>query len=541
MADTKITEMVAGTLSAGDLLTFVDDPAGTPVNKKVAYSTLESGLSLTESQISDLGTYIAATATDASGYSFVVDEDNMASDSATKLPTQQSVKAYVDSVVAGLTALEAEDIDTLAEINAIIGDATLVTVEATDASGYGWVIDEDDLVSDSATKVPTQQSVKAYVDANAGGVTDHGALSGLTDDDHTQYLLAAGTRAGTGLQELLGLNLTDSTELTLSSGAVTVTQGYHTVDTESDAATDDLDTITVAGGEGDILILRAESSARTVVLKHGTGNIQCAEGYDLSLDSDYDYAILIRKDGTNWMAFSGARRMPPYLDNGDTLGGANAGDIYYHDGTTVTNLRVGTNGQHLELAAGIPAWVDDTGGSANEVFSYLNGASASNNWLIPPTGGQYVSDTSAVDTGQVYVVPVVLSAAASYDNIGFSVNTGGTATLARVGLYDSSGGFPDTLIDEVEVSMSTGDLTGGITSGTIGPGLFFLAITLNGTATLEAIDKTSVLFSFGRSGIGINAATCRLQVAHAYGAMPSSLSSAIATNGEPILLAIQKV
>lgn len=30
--------------------------------------------------------------------------------------------------------------------------------------------------------------------AGGGGVTDHGALTGLTDDDHTQYLLASGTR-----------------------------------------------------------------------------------------------------------------------------------------------------------------------------------------------------------------------------------------------------------------------------------------------------------------------------------------------------------
>lgn len=39
----------------------------------------------------------------------------------------------------------------------------------TDVSGNSWVLDEDDMSSDSATKVPTQQSVKAYVDANAGG------------------------------------------------------------------------------------------------------------------------------------------------------------------------------------------------------------------------------------------------------------------------------------------------------------------------------------------------------------------------------------
>jgi hypothetical protein len=38
----------------------------------------------------------------------------------------------------------------------------------------------------------------AAVEGGGGGVTDHGALTGLGDDDHTQYLLAAGTRELTG-------------------------------------------------------------------------------------------------------------------------------------------------------------------------------------------------------------------------------------------------------------------------------------------------------------------------------------------------------
>ena len=40
----------------------------------------------------------------------------------------------------------------------------VVTKAATDVSGNGWVVDEDNMASDLATKVPTQQSVKAYVD-----------------------------------------------------------------------------------------------------------------------------------------------------------------------------------------------------------------------------------------------------------------------------------------------------------------------------------------------------------------------------------------
>ncbi|MCK5225146.1 MAG: hypothetical protein KAQ89_00355 [Planctomycetes bacterium] len=42
-----------------------------------------------------------------------------------------------------------------------------------------------------------EAATKKYVDDNIGA-SDHGALTGLADDDHTQYLLVAGTRAMTG-------------------------------------------------------------------------------------------------------------------------------------------------------------------------------------------------------------------------------------------------------------------------------------------------------------------------------------------------------
>jgi hypothetical protein len=53
-------------------------------------------------------------------------------------------------------------------------DAAGATMNAdTDVSGNSWVLDEDAMGSNSAVKVPTQQSVKAYVDANAGKVTTY--------------------------------------------------------------------------------------------------------------------------------------------------------------------------------------------------------------------------------------------------------------------------------------------------------------------------------------------------------------------------------
>ena len=41
---------------------------------------------------------------------------------------------------------------------------SLVKGEGTTFASIGWTVDEDNMASDSAVKVPTQQSFKAYVD-----------------------------------------------------------------------------------------------------------------------------------------------------------------------------------------------------------------------------------------------------------------------------------------------------------------------------------------------------------------------------------------
>jgi len=76
----------------------------------------------------------------------------------------------------------------------------------------------------------------------------------------------------------------DDGELTISSGAVTATGTYHTVDTESDAASDDLDSI-FGATDGQIIYVQAEDSARTVVVKDGTG---IKAGGDCTLDNSED-------------------------------------------------------------------------------------------------------------------------------------------------------------------------------------------------------------------------------------------------------------
>ena len=144
--------------------------------------------------------------TAVSGSAFL-DEDNMASDSATKLASQQSIKAYVDSVA---TAVDLDfqgdsggalSIDLDSETLTLAGgtgiastgsgnsvtfaiDSTVATLVGTQTftnktlttptltspvlntavSGSAF-LDEDDMDSNSATKLASQQSIKAYVDA----------------------------------------------------------------------------------------------------------------------------------------------------------------------------------------------------------------------------------------------------------------------------------------------------------------------------------------------------------------------------------------
>ncbi|MCZ8547175.1 hypothetical protein OOJ09_23545 [Mesorhizobium qingshengii] len=78
--------------------------------------------------------------------------------------------------------------DSADEIDALANNLdSLVKKSDASTSGFGFVVDEDDMASNSATKVPTQQSAKAYVDRRTMGVNilafgckpDNGATDNL--------------------------------------------------------------------------------------------------------------------------------------------------------------------------------------------------------------------------------------------------------------------------------------------------------------------------------------------------------------------------
>lgn len=110
------------------------------------------------------------------------------------------------------------------------------------------------------------------------------------------------TRLAVALADDGTLRLAASTVLTISTGAITATQNFHRVATEGGAGTDDLDTINGLAVDGTVLVLRA-SSTNDVVLKDGTGNIQCVSGSDITLGGTDEWAVLIYDTNvTAWLA-----------------------------------------------------------------------------------------------------------------------------------------------------------------------------------------------------------------------------------------------
>jgi hypothetical protein len=86
-----------------------------------------------------------------------------------------SVDSDVTDIVAAASDTAAGKVELATTAETTTGtDATRAVTpdglhDMTSLAGAVWFLDEDAMTSDSATKVPSQQSVKAYVDANVGG------------------------------------------------------------------------------------------------------------------------------------------------------------------------------------------------------------------------------------------------------------------------------------------------------------------------------------------------------------------------------------
>ena len=291
--DVSITNLVAPTNAD---LTFTTSGTGNIILDAITVNgtTLSASDStkITVAEALDVtGALVAATSLNIAGDGATVtgikDEDNMASDSATKLATQQSIKAYVDSEVGSVSTTAISQLNSNVTV-ADTGSGTItVTVDASTigdftASGLQLggsgarvttVLDEDGFDSNSNTSLATQQSIKAYVDAQITAedldfqADSGGALS--IDLDSETFTFTGGTgidTSGSGNAVTFAIDSTVAT-LTGSQTLTNKTISSPTIETP---------TITGATTIGEIttnLITSNGSNADVSIQPSGTGDV----------------------------------------------------------------------------------------------------------------------------------------------------------------------------------------------------------------------------------------------------------------------------
>jgi predicted DNA-binding WGR domain protein len=191
-------------ITEGSNLYFTDARARAALSASgdISYNSSTGVISFTN-DAGDIESVVAGTGLTGGGTSGAVtvnldlkDEDDMTSNSASHAASQQSVKAYVDSQVAGK-----DNTDEITE-----GSTNLYHTSArVDARITNALIDEDNMVSDSATKLPSQQSVKAYVDAQ---VATKDNSDEITEGSNNLYHTAARARSAISVSGDLSYNST---------------------------------------------------------------------------------------------------------------------------------------------------------------------------------------------------------------------------------------------------------------------------------------------------------------------------------------------
>ena len=235
-------------LSLGDL-TIIGSTISAPSNGDLTLTTSGSGI-VNVNDSFKIGSGATVTT--------ILDEDAMGSNSATSLATQQSIKAYVDSSI-----LTKDNTDEIAE-----GSTNLYFTNArADARITNALKDEDNMASNSATHAASQQSVKAYIDAQnvAQALTFVGDDSTGTAVNSGETFQIAG---GTGLTSAV---VNDTMTLAIDSTVATLT-GSQTLTNKT------LTAPVINSPTGDFIKIGGTNFTDSLLIGHATtGTLDSAE------------------------------------------------------------------------------------------------------------------------------------------------------------------------------------------------------------------------------------------------------------------------
>mgnify|MGYP003632009947 FL=1 len=372
----------------------------------------------------------------------ILDEDNMASDSATKLATQQSIKAYVDAQV--------DTADTLAEVLAIgnttggtdVAVSTDDKVQFRDAAIYinSSADGQLDIVADteiqiaattvdlngnldvSGTALVTGVLTATATSVHTGGITSGGDI--ISDTDSTDSIGSTGVRWLKGWFDTLAAGT-----LTIGSGSITDSSGAISFGNEN------LTTTGIVTAAGTSVFTNLDISGDIDV--DGTSNLDIVD-----IDGAVDMASTLQVDGVATFTGRDIHSGGITIANAGQIGSVGDTDAIAIASDGVVTLTQKLIGTELDISGDI-----DVDGTTNLDIVDIDGAV--NMATTALVTGVLTTTATQVATGGITSGGDIISDADSTDSLGstgvrwlkgwFDTLQAGTLVMGAGSITDTSG------------------------------------------------------------------------------------------------------
>jgi hypothetical protein len=307
--------------------------------------------------------------------------------------------------------------------------------------------------------------------------------------------------AGHGATDVGVLDFQEATERTIAAGVITVAQAVHKIDTEADAASDDLDTINGFTADG-LLVIRRENSGRAVVLKHNTGNILIPGGGDLSIPANGFVVLVYDASASKWRANVGSlgvQAASAVAITGGTIAGVTI------TGATALDFAAAAE---LTIAAGVVTAtqalhrIDTEADAASDDLDTINGGTAGKQLVL---WRENSARAVVLTTAGNIAIPGTVSFTIPANGFAHLVYDG-TLTKWRL-LNEPVSAFIRTLIDDIDAPTAR---------NTLGLGTIATQAANNVSITGGSIATLTTFNTSGSAGIGGTAGSGRLKLTNGF-------------------------
>jgi hypothetical protein len=266
----------------------------------------------------------------------------------------------------------------------------------------------------------------------------------------------------------MDINLKAATELTIATGAITITQSAHKLQPESGTA-DVLSTISgMAAGEVAFLFV-SDAGTKTITVEHGTGNISCVGEADIVLSNGM---IVCYSDGTTIYVSGGGGGGSTPATTAPTNLLINGGFDFFQRGGVAAQIAMTDDAYNAP-----DRWYSLIQG-VNATIGRLAGGSKSTNTCKLVAGGTTNRHGIAQIVESVNSIPLRESTVIAQCLVKPVKNAGAGTTKMRIAVLEWTG----------TADAVTSELVADWTSGTFTTAGFFSSTTLTliGTASVTA-------------------------------------------------------